>query len=192
MLLNDRGKVSLALVSIRQKWVLQQLSCIWSVIRILDETSRYKALELITPFRIDRRWFSSHNVENNLLLVLLNIGRIPVCKFICKNTEWPNIDLAVVFLLPLNKLWRHPTNSADPTRSMFSFSRELGRVSKIGQLYVSLAIRQNVVWFDVSVNDMSRMQHMQTQQDLPKNPFTGFFAVIALKIWDDGRDGIFH
>jgi len=124
--LDDTGKFILVLFSVGEEYVIQELSCRWTLIRVLGEASRDEALEVGAPLGIDRRWVPSDNVQDDLLLVLLDVRCVAICELEGENASRPYINFAVVFLLPLDELGRHPADSADTARSMFPFCSELG------------------------------------------------------------------
>ena len=75
-----------------------------------------------------------------------------------KYSERPDIYLVVVILLKPDQLRCHPTYGADLADGSSFLLVELCRITEIGQLDVTLSVDENVVTFDISVNDSSGMQ----------------------------------
>ena len=79
------------------------------------------------------------------MLVLLDVGRITVGKFVREDAGRPDINLAVIFLLPLNQLWRHPADCANATGAVLPLRSELRRVAEIGKFNITLRVSQDIV-----------------------------------------------
>lgn len=92
--------------------MLQELAGRWTSIRVLDQTLRHEFLKERTPLAGDRRRFLLDYVQDNLALAFLDVGRITICELVGENARTPNVNFAVVPLLPLYQFRRHPTDSA--------------------------------------------------------------------------------
>lgn len=101
---------------------------------ISRQALRHKVLEEGTPLAVNGRRLLLHNVENDLALALLDVGRVPICELVGEDTCTPNIYSAIVPFLSLDQLGSHPAHSAHTARSVFSLGCKLGRVAEICQL----------------------------------------------------------
>ena len=91
----------------------KQLLCRWSLIRINCQAQFDELTEAIGPTRSDLGRVPRNNVDHDAALGLTDIGRISLGKFVCEDTEGPDVDFGVVSAFSLDELRSHPAQSAD-------------------------------------------------------------------------------
>ena len=67
-------------------------------------------------------------------MALFNIRGITICQLVSKDSETPDIDLAIILFLALDQLWCHPADCADAARALLA----LGRVSEAVERLVAV------------------------------------------------------
>ena len=85
----------------------------------------------------------------------------------------------IVILLKSDQLRCHPTYSTDLANSPSFLLVELCCITKIGQLDVALSVDENVVTFDISVNNSSGMQIVKGLKSFSKDIGTNLLVDVA-------------
>ena len=166
---NELFEIALVFICILHKLVVKQLLSRGSLLGILRQTLLYEIFELFRKSLVDLRWVFGDDIVQNFSLLFANIWWLTIGDLHSKYSKRPNIHLMIVILLESDQLGRHPTYGTDLANCSSFLLVELCRVTKICQLYITFSIYKNVVTFDISVNDSSRMQIVKCLKSLPKD-----------------------
>lgn len=138
--------------------MLQQLSGRPPLFRVFDKADADEIPEFFAPARPYGRRLLIQNVEDDLVLGLTDVGCVSIGHLHREDAQTPNVDLGRVPAFSLYQLWGHPAHGADLGGARLDLLGELARVPKVGQLDVALNVHEQVVAFDVSVDDVALVQ----------------------------------
>ena len=180
VLLNHIRELLLVHLGAAHELMLEKFRRRRPLVGVLDQALRDEVGEKWRPLARDRRWLHAHNVQYDLTLTLFDVRRVPIRQLVSEDAQTPDVNLAVILSLALDKLGCHPADGADATRAMFSLAGQLRRVPEVRQLDVAIAIGQDIVTLDVSVDHVALVHRLQTEQTLPEHIFTSVLAVVRL------------
>ena len=83
----------------------------------------------------------------------------------------------------------HGSSQCLPLRYFF---RELSRATEVSQLYIAVHVEQNIVTFDVSVNNMAFVQELKAFESLVEDVFNHFFRVKQVEAVKDAGHVLLH
>ena len=149
--------------SVYEKLMFQKLICRPSLFWVLDETLIHKILEDRRPALPNFRRLLLNNVHDHTVLWLAYVRGISIRQLHSKYAKAPNVYLCVVAALTPDQFRCHPAHCSNLARTRVTFSRELGRVSKVCQLHLTFSVDQDVITLDITVNDVTLVQVLQTQ-----------------------------
>ena len=142
--------------------MLKQLGGRWSLLWVLSQAQRNEGLEVFGPASVDIWRVFLHDVEDNAALRFTDVWWVAVRHLHRENTKRPNVHFGSVLPLSANQLWSHPAHSADLALAPGFLLGELHSVAEVCKLHLSLGVEQQVVRLDVSVNNVSIVQELET------------------------------
>ena len=138
--------------------MFKQLSGRPPFFRVFDKADANEIPEFFAPPRPYGRRLLIKNVEDDLVLGITDVGCVAIGHLHRKDAQTPNVDLGRVPAFSLYQLWGHPAHGADLRGASLDLLSELTSVAKVSQLYVALNVHQQVVAFDVSVDDVALVE----------------------------------
>ena len=129
-----------------------------------------------------------HDQVEYSLLGLVDVGRLSIGELKSENAKAPDVDLAVVLVLAPNQLGRHPADSTHLAHAFHSLLGELGCVTEVSQLQVTLLVDEDVVRLDVSVDDVPLVEVVQSFQCLVEDVGTHVLGDVAFPLFYDRRE----
>lgn len=141
--------------SIPQKLMLQQLLRTSSTPDIHTKTHAQESLQLLTqPLRLlQPRSPVRRNQPQRLQGLLIQVRRLRFNHFNGHDAQAPHVDFAAVFLL-LDDFGGHPVGRADHGGAFGFLLGELGAEAEVGYFDGAGRGEQDVVGFDVAVDDV--------------------------------------
>ena len=80
------------------------------------------------------------------------------------DAETPDINFLRILFCSLYYLGSHPTHSTNFGISFTSFLSQLSSISKVTYLNISIVVKEYIIRFDISVDNMSRVQVFQSHK----------------------------
>ena len=87
----------------------------------------------------------------------MDVGRIAIRKFECEYPIAPNVDFCIVAAITLDEFRGHPADRANFTLTTLLLLGEDNCVSKVGKFDLTVSFDEDVVGFNVTVNDVLSM-----------------------------------
>ena len=146
-----------------QKLMLQQLRRTRPTPNIDTQTHAQKRLQLLTqPFRpLQPRRPIRRNQPQRLQRLFIQIRRLAFNHFNRHDAETPHVDFGAVFLL-LDDFGGHPVGRADHGGAFGFLLGEFGAEAEVGDFDGAGGGEEDIVGFDVSVDDVLVVQVFET------------------------------
>ncbi len=114
--------------------------------------------------------------------ILVEIGRLALDHLDGHDAQGPDIHFGPV-VLPGDHFRRHPIRRAHHRRPLVLLGGNLRAEAKIGELYVAFHAEEDVVGFNIPMDDVALVEEVQGLQDLATDG--GDLALVHAGLGDD-------
>jgi len=171
------GELLLVLVRVLQERVLQQLAGIGPIRCVLHQTLLHKVAEFVGPAAVYRGGILLYYIENHSALWLINVRGVAFCHLHRENSERPNVYFGRVGAFSTNQLGGHPADCAHLALPACFLLSQLAGISEICKLDLSVATHEQIIRFDVTMDNVLLVQEVQTLKRLFQHILDDIFAV---------------
>lgn len=153
-----------------QKFMLNQLLRARPTPNIHTETHTQKRLQILTQLlRVLKSWGPiRRNQIQGLKWLLIEVRRLSLNHLNSHDSQRPDIDLGTVFLL-LDDFRCHPVGSSDHGCALGFRFGELGAEAEVGDFDVAAGVEEDVVGFDVAVDDVLLVEVVEAEAGLDES-----------------------
>lgn len=150
-----------------QKLMLDQLLRTRSTPDIHTKTHAQKSLQILTQLLrvLKSRRSIRRNQIQRLKWLLIKIRRLSLNHLNSHDSQGPDIDLWAVFFL-LDDFRRHPVGCSDHSCALGFRFGELGAEAEVGDFDVAAGVEENVVGFDIAVDNVLLVEVVKAEAGL--------------------------